>query len=233
MTDSFLYTTPLDPRAAPLIEALTWEYTTRYGDHFGEPGEEMRRYPAELFAPPNGNFVLLLRNGAAIAGGAFKRYDNSIVTTAPPAGAKPAAKDGVQKNAKLRLHFGLTTRNLDELQARIESLLIRSERRKKPEIVNYEFGGRRVDFRRSRLSRNGTTVSLSEREARLLRYFVENRGKTISRTALLQHVWGYRQAPLTRTVDVHILRLRHKIEDDPKAPRFIVTVPGFGYRFDG
>jgi len=123
--------------------------------------------------------------------------------------------------------------DLDELQARIESLLIRSERRKKPEIVNYEFGGRRVDFRRSRLSRNGTTVSLSEREARLLRYFVENRGKTISRTALLQHVWGYRQAPLTRTVDVHILRLRHKIEDDPKAPRFIVTVPGFGYRLDG
>lgn len=75
MTDSFLYTTPLDPRAAPLIEALTWEYTTRYGDHFGEPGEEMRRYPAELFAPPNGNFLLLLRDGAAIAGGAFKRYD--------------------------------------------------------------------------------------------------------------------------------------------------------------
>jgi kumamolisin len=53
------------------------------------------------------------------ADGAFKRYDNSIVTTAPPAGAKPAAKDGVQKNAKLRLHFGLTTRNLDELQARV------------------------------------------------------------------------------------------------------------------
>ncbi|RWJ01239.1 GNAT family N-acetyltransferase [Mesorhizobium sp.] len=75
MTDSFLYTTPLDPRAAPLIEALTWEYTTRYGDYFGEPGEEMRRYPAELFAPPNGNFLLLLRHGVAIAGGAFKRYD--------------------------------------------------------------------------------------------------------------------------------------------------------------
>jgi DNA-binding response OmpR family regulator len=123
--------------------------------------------------------------------------------------------------------------DLDELQARIESLLIRSARHKKPQIVNYEFGGRRVDFRRSRLARNGRVIDLSEREARLLRFFVENRGKTISRTALLHHVWGYRQAPLTRTVDVHILRLRHKIEEDPKAPRFIVTVPGFGYRFDG
>lgn len=123
--------------------------------------------------------------------------------------------------------------DLDELQARIESLLIRSARLKKPQIFDYEFDGRRVDFRRSRLARNGHMIGLSEREARLLRYFVENRGKTISRTALLQHVWGYRQAPLTRTVDVHILRLRHKIEEDPKDPRFIVTVPGFGYRFDG
>jgi two-component system alkaline phosphatase synthesis response regulator PhoP len=91
----------------------------------------------------------------------------------------------------------------------------------------------RVDFHRSELFRNGSSIELSEREARLLRYFVENRGKTISRDALLEHVWGYRRAPLTRTVDVHILRLRHKIEDNPKEPRFIVTVPGFGYRFDG
>lgn len=76
MTDGFLYTTPLDPRALPLIEALTWEYETRYGNYWGEPaGAEMTRYPAELFAPPHGAFVLLMRDGAAIAGGAFKRYD--------------------------------------------------------------------------------------------------------------------------------------------------------------
>jgi two-component system alkaline phosphatase synthesis response regulator PhoP len=123
--------------------------------------------------------------------------------------------------------------DLEELQARVESLLIRSIRRKEQEISTYEFAGRRVDFNASQLVRNGSTIVLSERETRLLRYFIQNRGKTISRGALLQHVWGYRQAPLTRTVDVHILRLRHKIEDDPRAPRFIVTVPGFGYRFDG
>ena len=116
---------------------------------------------------------------------------------------------------------------------RIESLLIRSVRKKKQEICSYEFAGRRVDFSQSELVRHGSTVGLSEREARLLRYFVQNRGKTISRSALLQHVWGYRRAPSTRTVDVHILRLRHKIEDNPRDPQFIVTVPGFGYRFDG
>lgn len=77
MTDSFLYTTPLDPLAQPLIEALTWEYETRYGDYWGagDGVKEMNRYPPELFAPPDGAFLLLLRDGAAIAGGAFKRYD--------------------------------------------------------------------------------------------------------------------------------------------------------------
>ena len=76
MADAFFYTTPLDPLAQPLVEQLTWEYATRYGSYFGEPpGAEMSRYPAELFAPPHGNFLLLLRDGRAIAGGAFKRYD--------------------------------------------------------------------------------------------------------------------------------------------------------------
>ncbi|MGO4287195.1 GNAT family N-acetyltransferase [Bosea sp. TAB14] len=77
MADQFVYTTPLDPRAQPLVEQLTWEYATRYGSYFGDPpGAEMSRYPAALFAPPDGNFVLLLRDGRAVAGGAFKRYDS-------------------------------------------------------------------------------------------------------------------------------------------------------------
>lgn len=73
MTDTFLYTTPLDPRAVPLIEQLTYEYASRYSD---DPDDgEMLRYPPERFAPPHGNFVLLVREGAAIAGGAFMRHD--------------------------------------------------------------------------------------------------------------------------------------------------------------
>jgi len=123
--------------------------------------------------------------------------------------------------------------DLDELQARIEALLARLVRKKKPDLKAYEFAGVRVDFDRSELIRNASVIQLSERENRLLRFLVENRGKTISRSALLQRVWGYRYAPLTRTVDVHILRLRHKIEENPRDPRLIVTVPGFGYRFDG
>ncbi len=121
----------------------------------------------------------------------------------------------------------------DELQVRIQGLLLRNGRRKKPDIAHYDFAGMHVDFRQSEVIKNGTRIELSQRESRLLRHFVENRGKVISRVALLRYVWGYRETPLTRTVDVHVLRLRQKIEDDPKDPHFIVTVHGFGYRFDG
>ncbi len=76
MTERFHYTTPDHPLARPLIEQLTAEYDRRYGDYFGETADkEMNRYPHALFAPPDGAFLLLLRDGVAIAGGAFKRYD--------------------------------------------------------------------------------------------------------------------------------------------------------------
>lgn len=77
MSDHFLYTTPLDPRARPLIEALSHEYETRYAESSLEAGEvrEMQKYPPAVFAPTEGNFLLLLRAGEAVAGGAFKRYD--------------------------------------------------------------------------------------------------------------------------------------------------------------
>ncbi|MGH7004914.1 MAG: GNAT family N-acetyltransferase [Alphaproteobacteria bacterium] len=76
MADVFLYTTPLDPRAKPLIDELLYEYDTRYGTYFDAEGAlaEMNRYPPETFAPPGGNFVLLVRDGETIGGGAFKSH---------------------------------------------------------------------------------------------------------------------------------------------------------------
>lgn len=78
MADEFLYTSTSDSRAVPLIEALTFEYDTRYGTYFSEAGAaaEMNKYPPEVFAPPYGNFLLLLRDGQTIGGGAFMRYDD-------------------------------------------------------------------------------------------------------------------------------------------------------------
>ena len=77
MSDSFLYTSVKDPLAAPLLEELLFEYDSRYGTYFSAEGAraEMNKYPPEAFSPPSGNFLLLLRGGKTIAGGAFMRYD--------------------------------------------------------------------------------------------------------------------------------------------------------------
>jgi len=63
-----------------------------------------------------------------------------------------------------------------------------------------------------------------------LRYFVGNRGKTLSRAEILKEVWGYRAEIFTRTVDVHIASLRQKLESDAKQPSLILTVLGLGYK---
>ncbi|MET3927035.1 GNAT family N-acetyltransferase [Devosia sp. 2618] len=77
MTDSFLYTSPTAEISRPLVEQLTDEYNSRYGEDFGDSSAEMNRYPPERFAAPDGAFVLLLRDGTPIAGGAFMRYDET------------------------------------------------------------------------------------------------------------------------------------------------------------
>ena len=122
--------------------------------------------------------------------------------------------------------------DMNELCVRVEALIRRASRGQRIVAMEYSFGKVHVDFRQLTLDRGGTTFALSERESRLLRYMIENRGKVISRYTLLQEVWGYNSSAYTRTVDVHIVRLRHKVEDDPKNPQYIITVHGLGYRFD-
>ena len=119
----------------------------------------------------------------------------------------------------------------DELLARIGALLRRASFSKADDLRSFEFDGKRVDFVKSQLIRDGKPIDLSERESRLLRYFIEHKGEIITRETLLQEVWGYQAVPLTRTVDVHIVWLRQKIEEDPRNPRHILTVHGQGYRF--
>ena len=74
---------------------------------------------------------------------------------------------------------------------------------------------------------------LSAREFQLLRYFIERAGSTIPRAELLRSVWGYESGTLTRTVDMHVASLRDKLEENPRHPVLMVTVPGVGYKFMG
>ena len=118
-----------------------------------------------------------------------------------------------------------------ELEARIEALLRRASHGPRAELKSFDFDGIHLDFVKLQIVKNRKPISMGERENRLLRYLVERRGTVLSRDELLQEVWGYKSIPLTRTVDVHIAWLRQKIEEDPKNPKYIVTVHGQGYRF--
>jgi len=99
------------------------------------------------------------------------------------------------------------------------------------DLSNFEFAGRRIDFEALELTAFKRTTRLTLMEADLLRYFVRNQGRIISRKELLERVWRVREDTDTRAIDNFIVRLRRYIEDEPSEPRYLKTVRGVGYRF--
>lgn len=120
-----------------------------------------------------------------------------------------------------------------ELLARLEALLRRAPANSGVALERYQFGDVTVDVRKAEVAKGADLLELSAKEFQLLRYFIENRGTTLSREKLLQDVWGYTAMPSTRTVDVHVAWLRQKLEPNPKMPQYILTVHGLGYKFAG
>jgi DNA-binding response OmpR family regulator len=117
-----------------------------------------------------------------------------------------------------------------ELRARIKAVL----RRTKGESPSmFRFGNVEVDFRRGEVRRGGTPLDVSTIEFKLLAAFIGERGAVLSRDRLLNVVWGRDVHVTDRAVDNHVVGLRRKIEPNPVEPRFIVSVRGMGYRFDG
>jgi two-component system, OmpR family, alkaline phosphatase synthesis response regulator PhoP len=121
--------------------------------------------------------------------------------------------------------------NMVELMARVAALLRRAPASRTAPSDTFEFGSIRVDVRGTEVTRNGKVVNLSAREFQLLHFLIEHRGETLSRDVLLRDVWGYGAKMYTRTVDMRIANLRQQLEDDPKQPKFILTVQGLGYKF--
>ncbi len=117
----------------------------------------------------------------------------------------------------------------EELAARVRAVL----RRGRPApMQTLQAGDLTVDLRSRRAFRREAYLELSRKEFDLLTELIRHTGIALKREALLERVWGGRQAN-TRTLDTHIYSLRHKIEDDPEHPHRIQTVRGVGYRFDG
>lgn len=124
--------------------------------------------------------------------------------------------------------------DMSELLARIEARLRRDAAPPAPSVAMHQaatLGPIHVDFRRAEVTKSGQSIELSGKELHLLRYFIDHQGATLSRTELLEAVWGYSTVPFTRTVDVHVANLRRKLEDDPARPALILTIHGLGYKF--
>ena len=116
-----------------------------------------------------------------------------------------------------------------ELMARVHAVL---RRVRGPKIANnYSYDDVAVDFSKMESTRKGVTIALTPQEFKVLKYFVGNPERVISRDELLNEVWGYNCYPSTRTVDNHIMKLRQKLEDDPLNPMHFKTVHGVGYKF--
>lgn len=117
-----------------------------------------------------------------------------------------------------------------ELVARVRAHLRRGDMDQQGDAV--EWGPFRLDRTARRLFLKGEELELTSTEFRLLEFFLTHRGRAFSREQLLDEVWGQQRYVTPRTVDVHVRRLRERIEEQPDNPRFLTTVRGFGYRFE-
>jgi DNA-binding response OmpR family regulator len=118
----------------------------------------------------------------------------------------------------------------NELRARIKAV-----RRRFEEATDgaYRFGDCEVDFERAEVTRGGRPVDVTALELRLLQALVRLRGRVLTREQLIQQAWEPNTYIGDRVVDTHVLNLRKKIEPNPVHPRYLISVRGIGYRFDG
>jgi len=126
--------------------------------------------------------------------------------------------------------------SLRELRSRIRAILRRSAPAAGPGGASCElhrFGPCELDMRRFELRRDGRPVEATQTELKLLAALLRGRGRVLTRDRLLDEVWGSGVHVNDRVVDNHVVSLRKKIEDDPADPKFLISIRGIGYRFDG
>jgi DNA-binding response OmpR family regulator len=116
-----------------------------------------------------------------------------------------------------------------ELVARVRAAVRRTIRVEPGD--KFAFGNVSVDFAKMEITRAGEPVTMTAQEFKLLKFFTQNPGRVVSRTELLNAVWGYQDYPSTRTVDNHMWKLRLKLEEDPGNPVHFQTIHGAGYKF--
>ena len=120
-----------------------------------------------------------------------------------------------------------------ELVARIRAVMRRGSEPEDLVTATLESGPVRMDVERHTVAVNGEPVSLPLKEFDLLELLLRNTGRVLTRGQLIDRVWGADYVGDTKTLDVHIKRLRAKLEPDPSNPKYLVTVRGLGYKYEG
>ncbi|TXS48962.1 DNA-binding response regulator [Streptomyces sp. uw30] len=124
--------------------------------------------------------------------------------------------------------------SMDELMARLRAAVRRSEDTPlAPETTLVETDEFTIDLRAKKVARGGRDVRLTPTEWHLLEILVTSPGRLVTQKYLLQEVWGVSQSSKTNYLRVYMAQLRRKLEADPSHPRYLITEPGMGYRFEG
>ncbi|MER5941152.1 response regulator transcription factor [Streptomyces sp. NPDC001928] len=124
--------------------------------------------------------------------------------------------------------------SMDELMARLRAAVRRTEDSPlAPETTVVETDEFVIDLRAKKAARGGHDVRLTPTEWHLLEILVTNPGRLVTQKYLLQEVWGVSQSSKTNYLRVYMAQLRRKLEADPSHPRYLITEPGMGYRFEG
>ena len=118
-----------------------------------------------------------------------------------------------------------------ELRARIRAMFRRGATDAGGEV--HRFGRCELDMARFELRREGRQLEATHTEIKLLAAFIRGRGRVLTRESLLDQVWGSGVYVTDRVVDNHVVAMRKKIEDNPAAPKYLISIRGVGYRFDG
>ena len=121
--------------------------------------------------------------------------------------------------------------DLEELLLRVQIL---THQKKQPSLKNeFTIGSKKVDFDTFEVKciHTDIIVNLSKKEIDLLQFFIKNQGRVVSRNEILDHVWGTDQFPTSRTIDNFILNFRKLFEEQPKQPRYFLSIRGVGYKF--
>lgn len=146
--------------------------------------------------------------------------------------AKDAADDRIAGLKKGADDYLVKPFNLEELLLRVQKLLQRSQKATESTTEVYEFGKNKVNFKTYEVvNHKEESFTLTNKEALLLKLLTDRKNEVVSRQQILQAVWGYDVFPSTRTIDNFILSFRKYFEEQPKEPKFFLSIRGVGYKF--